>query len=73
MMDHNAGGPFVVTCTLNGVRFFLTEGNTASDILARARQFQDRATAQAVARQERLDRAWNGRFKWHVKRRCAFE
>lgn len=55
----------IVTCTQNGVRFYLTSDNMASDIQERAASFCDLTAAAIVAGRERGDySAWQGRMPW---------
>jgi hypothetical protein len=54
----------VVTCTENGIRFFLAENRHATDIVDRAHGFRDGTDAALAAGQERKDsRAWQTQ-KW---------
>lgn len=58
----------IVTCEKNGIRFYLTDENYASDIRGRAKEFRDLTDAALAARKE-LDSLVNGHpvwesFKW---------
>ena len=72
-IDRDAGGPWVITTVYNGIRFFATGDETASDILERVASFALRQDAEDFAKKLRSDvRNWRG-FNWHVDRRCAFK
>jgi len=53
----------VVTCQINGTRFFLTDDGLATDIPARAATFRDQTDAQTTAIIETTQAAWEG-FDW---------
>jgi hypothetical protein len=48
----------IVTCTDNGIRFYLTDGRLATDIPGRACAFRDGTDAALAAIQERREPAW---------------
>lgn len=60
---------YLVSCVLNGTRFYLTDEGMASDIQGRARRFRHYGEADAVAAEERKDYAWRGQAKWTAVRR----
>ena len=54
---------WVVSAVVNGVRFYLNEAGTATDIPDRAKRFWNAVAATTAARQARLEAAWAG-FSW---------
>ena len=60
---------WVVTTTLNGTRFFLTDDLCATDRLVRARRWRDEFRAWRIAEAENDDVAWwQGEYEWRPMR-----
>ena len=59
---------YLVSCVLNGTRFYLTDEGLATDIQKRARRFRCYNDADEHAHAEKRDPGW-GRFKWTAVRR----
>jgi len=55
----------IITCKVNGTRFYLTEKGYASDNPSRAAEYRDRTDADIKAAIESKDFAWRGQFDWH--------
>lgn len=66
-MDYEATDRYmsswVVTCTKNETRFFLTDDGLASDILSRAAIYRWADKAEQAAIEANAEKAWDG-FLW---------
>ncbi len=71
-MDYEATDRFmsswVVSCTLNGTRFYLTDERLASDMLSRAKVYRWEDEAAEAATSSLLEAAWGPAFTWRPLR-----
>ena len=67
-LDREVAKP-VLSCLLNGTRFFVSESGTATDIPNRAKVYRDLTDAAFVALRENDDPSW-GRMKWAPGHLC---